>query len=193
MGLHRGHCNGSTIRPFDDSTLKGWMSLPPPIAPDTPRQILSSYLGGTLGFDESALALGEPRPHWKEFLASLERLGADELSLRWENARRLIREHGVTYNVYGDPQGTDRPWVLDVVPLLIPSAEWRAIQEGLVQRARLFNLVLADVYGPQRLLHDGMLPPAFVFANPNFLRPCHNIRVARGIHLHLQWADLARR
>src|SRR5947209_1797736 len=144
------------------------------------------------GYDESSSAPGEARPQWKEFLSSLERLGSEELTLRWENARRLIREHGVTYNVYGDPQGADRPWVLDMVPLLIPPAEWDGIQSGLAQRARLFNLILADLYGPQRLLRDGLLPPALLFANPNFLRPCHNLPVPRQIYLHLHGMDLAR-
>lgn len=135
---------------------------------------------------------GEFRPHWKQFISSLERLGRDELSLRWENARRIIREHGVTYNVYGDPQGMDRPWELDMVPLLIPSDDWHKIEAGLMQRSRLFNLILADLYGPQRLLLEGLLPPALVLANPNFLRPCRGLPVPNQIYLHLHAADLTR-
>lgn len=135
---------------------------------------------------------GEFRPHWKQFISSLERLGRDELSLRWENARRIIREHGVTYNVYGDPQGMDRPWELDMVPLLIPSDDWHKIEAGLMQRSRLFNLILADLYGPQRLLLEGLLPPSLVLANPNFLRPCRGLPVPNQIYLHLHAADLTR-
>ena len=143
-------------------------------------------------FDESVSAPGTPRAHWQNFLASFEKLGREELAVRWDNGRRMIREHGVTYNVYGDPQGMDRPWELDMVPLLIPPEEWRHIEAGLTQRARLFNLILADLYGPQRLLRDGSLPPALVFGNPAFLRPCHGIRAPRDIYLHLHAADLAR-
>ena len=66
-----------------------------------------------------------------------------------------IRENGVTYNVYGDPQGVDRPWELDMLPLLIAPAEWSRIEAALVQRTRLLNLILADLYGPQTLLRDG--------------------------------------
>src|SRR6185369_16292388 len=91
-------------------------------------------------YDESVLAPGAPRPHWQNFISSFEKLGRDELALRWENGRRIIREHGVTYNVYGDPQGMDRPWELDMVPLLIAPDEWRQVETGLTQRARLFNL-----------------------------------------------------
>src|SRR5687768_9931521 len=80
-------------------------------------------------YDESVYGEGI-RPHWRSFAAAFEKLGTDELNTRWENGRRVIREHGVTYNVYGDPQGMDRPWELDTVPLLIPPEEWRKIEEG---------------------------------------------------------------
>ena len=114
-------------------------------------------------------APGELRPHWQKYLASLERLGAGELALRADNARRIIREHGVTYNIYNDPQGMERPWELDMLPLLIPSSEWNKIEAGLIQRSKLFNIILSDLYGPQRLLREGHLPAALVYANPNFL------------------------
>ncbi len=143
-------------------------------------------------YDEMALGNGELRPHWKNFAASLEHLGRSELTLRWDNARRIIREHGVTYNVYGDPQGMDRPWELDMVPLLIPPAEWHKIEAGLIQRSQLFNLILGDLYGPQRLLHEGHLPASLVYANPNFLRPCHGLRIPQQSYLHLHGTDLTR-
>src|SRR3954469_9689563 len=157
-----------------------------------PTNMFAGYSCLPETYDEMAGVAGQLRPHWSRFVSSLERLGRDELTLRWENARRIIREHGVTYNVYGDPQGMDRPWELDMVPLLIPPAEWAQIEAGLVQRTRLFNLILADLYGPQRLLREGHLPPALVYANPNFLRPCQGLPVPRQIYLHLHGIDLAR-
>jgi uncharacterized circularly permuted ATP-grasp superfamily protein/uncharacterized alpha-E superfamily protein len=154
--------------------------------------LFAGYAGLPGVYDEMRPASGELRPHWKQFISSLERLGRDELALRWENARRIIREHGVTYNVYGDPQGMDRPWELDMMPLIIPSQDWRKIEAGLSQRCQLLNLILADIYGPQRLLREGHLPPALVFGNPNFLRPCHGLPITDQIYLHLHAADLAR-
>jgi uncharacterized circularly permuted ATP-grasp superfamily protein/uncharacterized alpha-E superfamily protein len=154
--------------------------------------LFAGYAGIAGIYDEMKMDPGGLRPHWQGLVSSLERLGRDELSVRWENARRIIREHGVTYNVYGDPQGMDRPWELDMLPLLIPSADWSKIEAGLAQRSRLFNLILADLYGPQRLLLGGFLPPALVLANPNFLRPCRDLSVARQIYLHLHAADLTR-
>jgi uncharacterized circularly permuted ATP-grasp superfamily protein/uncharacterized alpha-E superfamily protein len=104
----------------------------------------------------------------------------------------MYAENGVSYNVYGDPLGTDRPWSLDAIPLLIPPAEWSYLEAGLIQRARLLDTILADLYGPQKLLLDGHLPPAVVFGNPAFWRACHHVPVPGGNYLHLLAVDLAR-
>lgn len=142
-------------------------------------------------YDELRLPDGAIRPHARQFEASLDALG-DELGRRWEQARRLLGQNGVTYNVYADPRGMQRPWELDPIPLVVPPSEWRAIERGLAQRARLLDLVLKDVYGPQRLLREGLLPPELLYENPGFLRPCHGQPLARDVHLHLYAADLGR-
>ena len=142
--------------------------------------------------DELLAPDGALRPQWSRFGQSLARLGPQEMARRWDQARRLLRENGVTYNVYGDPRGTDRPWELDPMPLLLPPDEWVGLEAGLAQRAQLLNLILADLYGPQRLLRDGLLPPELVWAHPGFLRPCHGIAVPDGRWLHLLAVDLAR-
>src|ERR1700693_3143753 len=155
--------------------------------------LLSAGYPQTAGvYDEMSAALGALRPHWDTFIHSLSALGDRELGRRWQTARQRIRENGVTYNVYGDPLGMDRPWNLDSIPLMIPPAEWSQLEAGLIQRARLLNLILADLYGPQQLLRRGLLPPALVFANPGFWRPCHGVRVSGETYLHLLAVDLAR-
>jgi uncharacterized circularly permuted ATP-grasp superfamily protein/uncharacterized alpha-E superfamily protein len=142
--------------------------------------------------DEMVGSSGEPRPHCGTLIRSLERLGLAELTSRWEGAKRAIRDNGVTYNIYGNPEGVDRPWTLDMMPLVIAPAEWSRIEGALLQRAHLLNTILADVYGPQRLLHEGLLPPSLVLANPSFLRPCHGVAVPNGVYVHLLAVDLAR-
>lgn len=142
--------------------------------------------------DEMVTGDGRLRPHWKRFMGALGPLGTAALPERWEEARRLLRRNGVTYNVHGDPQGMERPWPLDMLPLLIPFEEWRGLQEGLAQRATLLNAVLADLYGDGRLLRSGMVPPALVHADPAFLRPCAGIRPPRNVWLHLYAADISR-
>jgi uncharacterized circularly permuted ATP-grasp superfamily protein len=166
----------------------------PHASPPGATGLLARYTPAGNSFDELlATPGGDPRPHWQPLLEALDRLGPDELAARWESGRRIIGEHGITYNIHGDPQGLDRPWELDVIPLVLPGEEWRRIEAGLTQRARLFNLILNDLYaGPQRLIRDGFIPPSLVYANPGFLRPCHGIRPPAGLFIHLHAVDLAR-
>ncbi len=154
--------------------------------------LFHDYLATPGVYDEMETGPGLPRPHWQKFRDALTQFGASDMNTRWKDARRMLEEHGVTYNVYADAQGMDRPWEFDLVPLLIPAAEWRQIEAGLIQRAHLMNTILADLYGPQRLLREGRLPPALVYANPAFLRACHGIRVPGDVYLFRYGVDLAR-
>jgi uncharacterized circularly permuted ATP-grasp superfamily protein/uncharacterized alpha-E superfamily protein len=141
--------------------------------------------------DEMQDERGAARSQWQPLVGSLRALGSAELERRWEAARRLIHENGVTYNVYGDPRGLDRPWELDPYPLVLAPEEWARLRDALAQRARLWNAVLADLYGGQRLLRAGLLPPELVFAHPGYLRPCVGA-AANAASLQLYAADLAR-
>jgi len=163
-----------------------------PTGPALPWRFLQEYQPAAGVFDEMLAGPGSLRPQCEGFVRSVESMGPLEFAARRDNARRAIRENGVTYNVYGDPQGIDRPWELDMVPLIVSADEWSRLEEGLIQRTRLLNLILLDLHGPQRLLRSGLLPPALALANPSFLRPCHGIRVPRDIYLHMHGVDLAR-
>lgn len=144
-------------------------------------------------YDELVSDTGELRPAWKPLVSALESMGPEELQRRWEKGRRLIHENGVTYNVYGDPRGMDRPWQLDAVPLVISSGDWKQIEQAVIQRATLLNRVLADIYGPQKLLREGLLPAGLIYSNnAGFLRPLCNVPVPRNTYLHIYAADLAR-
>jgi uncharacterized circularly permuted ATP-grasp superfamily protein/uncharacterized alpha-E superfamily protein len=144
------------------------------------------------GFYDEMLAAETPRPHWQRLLDSIGSLGMIELTRLWQEGRQLVREHGVSYNVHGDPQGLDRPWQLDPVPLVISATEAAALEAGLTQRARLLEKILADVYGPQHLLARGLIPPELVFGNPSFLRPCHGLSLPGNRYLHFYAVDLGR-
>ncbi len=123
----------------------------------------------------------------------LDELGPRELGKRWEQARRFIHENGVSHNVYGDPDGLDRPWSLDLIPLLIPSEQWDRLSQGLIQRAQLLDRLLADLYGPAETVLNGLLPPELLWANLGFLRPCHGSIASQDRWLHLYSADIVRR
>ena len=154
--------------------------------------LLEGYHPPGGAYDEMLAAQGGPRPHWQQFMGAFERLGFNELAARRDTAARILREHGVTYNIYGDTRGQGRPWALDLAPLIIPPDEWRKLEAGLAQRTRLLNLILADFYGPQQLFKEGALPAALLQASPAFLRPCHGIVPVKNIFLFLHAVDLAR-
>ncbi|OIR06563.1 hypothetical protein GALL_111680 [mine drainage metagenome] len=135
---------------------------------------------------------GEVRPHWAYFLQVLQKLGQNEISLRQNEILKLLRENGVTYNVYGDPDGSSRPWQLDPVPLLISNEEWSNIEAGLLERAELLNLILTDLYGSRELIRKGLLPVDLIFNHSGFLRACDQVRIPGKHQLALYAADLAR-
>jgi len=158
----------------------------------TPSGLLSGYKRAAGAFDELLAADGGIFPHYAKLLGELEHFGAEELSRRTDACQRFVREHGITYNVYGDPRGMERPWQLDPVPFVIAPEEWRTLETGLIQRATLLNKILADCYGAQELIRSRWLSPALVFGQPDFLRPCHGIRVPGDTFLHFYAADLSR-
>jgi uncharacterized circularly permuted ATP-grasp superfamily protein/uncharacterized alpha-E superfamily protein len=135
---------------------------------------------------------GHLRPGWEAFLQALERLGGDQLDQRWEQVRQLIRENGVTFNVYGADDGMDRPWKLDPFPMIVGGGEWSKIEAGLQQRARLLELILEDIYGNQICLREGWLPPDLVYGHPGYLRPCQGLPIPPECRLLLHAVDLAR-
>jgi len=144
-------------------------------------------------YDELNDAQGAMRAHWRPLIARLRASESPEAVRRsLELTRRLIVENGVTYNVYADPQGADRPLALDPLPFVVPADEWRTIEAGVAQRARLLNALLADLYGPQRLLAEGHVPAELPFGHPNYLWACHGLRPVDGNWLHVYGADLAR-
>ena len=143
-------------------------------------------------FDESSVDGISPRPHWEPLMESLRTLGAEELGRRWALAERRIRENGITYNIYGDPLGANRPWRTDVVPLLLSEDEWSFIEAGIIQRAELLSRLLEDLYGDQTLLKGGHFPAALLFGNPEFLRPLVGVQVPKHSQLHMLAVDLAR-
>jgi len=158
----------------------------------SPAALLKNYQRRESSFDEFIAADGKPRAHYAKILSTMDELGMAELHRRADASDRLVHEQGITYHVYSDPRGVERPWQLDPVPLVISPNEWNTLEKGLIQRATLLNKILADSYGEQKLLHTRWLSPALVFAQPDFLRPCHGIKIPNDVFLNFYAADLAR-
>ncbi|MFI3198861.1 MAG: circularly permuted type 2 ATP-grasp protein [Methylococcaceae bacterium] len=158
-------------------------------ANDIGTQFYATQLGI---YDEMYATENKALPYWVRFMAALESMGSEKLELRRREAQRLLRENGVTYNVYGDSESLTRPWRLDPVPLLISSEEWIVIEAGLKQRAELLDLILKDIYGKQTLLKKGLLPTELVFGHEGFLHPCVGALQNQQRHLTIYSANLAR-
>lgn len=155
-------------------------------------KLLADYHAAPACFNEMLVANNQPRAHWRTMLDGLAQEAPEIMHQRLEFVQQQVRENGVTYNVYGDAMGQQRPWDLNVLPMIIPQNEWAEIESAVVQRATLLNRVLGDVYGEQSLLQEGLLPPALIHGHAGFLRPCHGIKHPDDVALHFYAVDLAR-
>ena len=124
-----------------------------PAAPVTAR-LLAGYQRSPAAFDELLGADATVRPHYAKLIGALAEFSPAELPRRSDTCNRLVHEQGITYNVYGDERGMERPWQLDPIPFIIAPEEWRTLEAGLVQRAMLLNKILADCYGAQELIRS---------------------------------------
>ncbi len=143
---------------------------------------------------------GGDTPHaisapWQRFMAPLDRttqaLEAD-LNARMANLQRQVRDNGITYNVYAAADQPQRPWSLDLFPLMLDHKEWQQIAAGVLQRMQLLESIMADAYGPQKLVLSGQLPAALVQGHPAYLPAMHGVPPVGGRYLSLAAFDLAR-
>ena len=114
---------------------------------------------------------GRVRPAWRPLIDHLNRFERSELDAHFARADRYLHDAGVFYQAYGDGGANAREWPLAHVPLLINETEWRTIAAGLAERAELLEAVIADIYGDNRLIAEGLLPPQLIAASPEYLRP----------------------
>ncbi|MCB0084992.1 MAG: circularly permuted type 2 ATP-grasp protein, partial [Caldilineaceae bacterium] len=131
-------------------------------------------------------------PHWRGVIQTLAALGEGGIATTQQEALRILHDNGVTYNVHGAVDGYQRPWSLDLMPLVISERDWTATAAGVVQRSHLLNLMLLDIYGERRLLRQGLLPPELIYGHSGFLRACDGVQLPGKQQLILHAADLAR-
>jgi len=160
---------------FDE--LRGGVSAPPGDDADSAHRVAPHAL---------------PCAPWDRFFENLGRDGFADLNRRTVNLERQVRDNGITYNVYADANGPQRPWLLDLFPLIVSPQSWQQIEAGVLQRVKLLDRIMADVYGPQQLLSKNLLPPALVQGHPGYLRAMHGVKPAGGGHLHIAAFDMAR-
>ncbi|MBS9721765.1 circularly permuted type 2 ATP-grasp protein [Tianweitania sp. BSSL-BM11] len=143
-------------------------------------------------FDEMMAADGSVRPAWQPLMTALNGLEPDEISRRFARADRYLSDAGVFYRLYNEGGASERQWPLSHLPLILDEAEWQAIATGLIQRAELLEALCADIYGDNRMVAEGLLPPDLVANNPEWLRPMVGHRPAGGHFLHFVGFELGR-
>lgn len=156
-----------------------------------PAALFDGYNPGEF-YDEMFAAPGMPRPHYAKLY---QKVGTME-SRQFDERRRLadisFLLQGITFTVYSDGGNTERLFPFDLIPRIIPDAEWQRIEKGLAQRVVALNLFLQDVYGQQKILKDGIIPRSLVYSCPHFRREMIGMEVPRGIHTHISGIDLVR-
>ncbi|MDD5052574.1 MAG: circularly permuted type 2 ATP-grasp protein [Sulfuricurvum sp.] len=139
-------------------------------------------------FDEMFDSNKNIRPHWKQLEENLERIGLEQLRSKQKEIDWRLEDNGVTYNVYNDPGGLNRPWKLDPIPFVIEESQWKVVEEGLKQRCKLLNLLLQDIYGEQKTIQEGIIPMEVIYAHGGFMREMHGMKSPLVIYA----ADMAR-
>jgi uncharacterized circularly permuted ATP-grasp superfamily protein/uncharacterized alpha-E superfamily protein len=154
------------------------------------QDLLADYRPPANGFDEAVGADGAVKPSWRAFSEAFGAIAPDGQVQRQERLRRLVRENGIAHDLFAEP-GSVQPWSIDLIPILISSAEWAQLERGLVQRATLYDLIAKDFYGPQTLLKTGKVPPRLVFSDPAFLHACREPKPEKHL-INFFAADLIR-
>jgi uncharacterized circularly permuted ATP-grasp superfamily protein/uncharacterized alpha-E superfamily protein len=168
----------------------------PPGAAKAGEDRLSALLAGYTPIpgvhDEMMGGDGKPRPVWRALLERLAAMGPATFGAGFAAADRHLSDAGVFFRVYDAAGGQERPWPLSHLPLVLSPEDWKRLEAGVVQRARVAEAVLKDVYGPADLVRRGVLPAAVVAGSPEFLRPLVGVEPAGGRHLRFYAVDLGR-
>ena len=146
----------------------------------------------TVAFDEMYAADGTVRPHYRGYESWLAAQSAQAVANKRAEADLLFRRVGITFAVYGEAAGTERLIPFDVIPRIIPAAEWQQLEAGLRQRVRALNMFLHDVYHGQDIIRAGRVPAEQVFRNSQYRPQMHGVDVAGGIYAHIAGIDIVR-
>ncbi|HXA14880.1 MAG TPA: circularly permuted type 2 ATP-grasp protein, partial [Opitutaceae bacterium] len=144
-------------------------------------------------YDEMFAAPGQPRAHYQRLFDRFAQMdNMAELLDRQQHADQTFLSRGVTFTVYSDERGTEKIFPFDLIPRIVPAHEWARLEAGLAQRMTALNLFLADIYGPQRILRENIVPRQMVESSKNFRPEMVGFAVPRGLYVHINGTDLVR-
>lgn len=158
------------------------------------RFFLTGAMAAIKAFDEILGAGGreQPRPEFAELARWIETMPPGDFERRQQAAEQYFRDLGITFAVYGEENAAERIIPFDIVPRIFTAGEWERLSAALIQRVEALNAFVADIYGPRRILDDGVIPPDLIFRNPQFCVPANSVRPPAGIHTHICGIDLVR-
>lgn len=143
-------------------------------------------------FDEMFQTGLVPRAHYAAILKRLNDVGAATIQRRRHLADLSFRNLGITFTVYSEKAGVERIFPFDLIPRIVPAAEWETIEAGLIQRIQTLNLFCNDIYGEQKILKDKIIPAEMIYSAKMFRRELRGLRVPRGVYTHICGTDLIR-
>jgi len=155
------------------------------------KNLISAYKTENF-FDEMFASPQSPRPHYRQFCERLSKLSNKEFDQRRRQADQVFLNQGITFTVYGDPQQAERIFPFDLIPRIIPHSEWQQLEQGLRQRIHALNTFLGDIYGPQRILKDKIIPRELIESSAQFLPDLVGFRPQKDIFIHISGVDLIR-
>ena len=153
--------------------------------------LLADYDTGSF-YDEMFSASGQLRPHYQRLHDYLNTLTPETLADRRRIAEAAFLNQGITFTVYGQEDGLERIFPFDVIPRIIPHAEWERLECGLAQRITALNLFLHDIYHEQHIIRNKRIPAELVFSSQHFRREMMHIDVPRDTYIHIVGSDIVR-
>lgn len=137
-------------------------------------------------------AEGEPRPVSREFVDRLAQIPDGEFRARQAAAELNLSNMGITFNVYGHEDGTEKVWPFDLLPRIVDAREWSRIDAGLRQRVRALNMFVDDLYNKQAILNDGIVPKDMVLGAPTYRKQMEGFSPCQQVWCHISGVDLVR-
>ncbi|NNE92717.1 MAG: circularly permuted type 2 ATP-grasp protein [Verrucomicrobiales bacterium] len=133
-----------------------------------------------------------PREHYRVVRDRFRELTEDDLDAKRRRLDRSFLEHGITFTVYGDDDGTERIFPFDPLPRVIPADEWEKIENGLIQRITALNHFLYDIYHEEKIIQDGIIPEHVIKSAEHYRPEFRGLKVPRDIYIHICGTDLIR-
>ncbi len=143
-------------------------------------------------YDELMESTGVPRPGARLLVEKIESLPPGDLALRQQAAEALLLKMGITFNVYGQTEGTEKIFPFDIIPRIVSSRDWHLIENGLKQRIFALNAFIQDVYNEKKILKDKVVPEDLIHSSRTYRKECEGFTPPRGIWCHVTGTDLVR-